>query len=112
MRGLLSATGAEVDPSSGRVRFPEALAAEPIDQVGPGGLFTDREHTARHFRREQWERRLWSRQMVQGWLVGDRKIDAERGPGEAASPCAQRQPGRRESRRDPIGWQGVPASRA
>lgn len=56
----------------------ETLAVDLIDAVGPGGLFTDREHTARHFRESQWEPRVWSREMLQGWLAGDGKIDAER----------------------------------
>lgn len=56
----------------------ETLAVDLIDAVGPGGLFTDREHTVRHFRREQWEPRIWSRHLVQGWLTGDCKVDTER----------------------------------
>ena len=56
----------------------ETLAVDLIDEVGPGGLFTDREHTARHFRTEQWEPQVWAREMVQAWLIGERKIDAER----------------------------------
>jgi trimethylamine--corrinoid protein Co-methyltransferase len=56
----------------------ESLAVELIDQVGPGGLFTDREHTARYFRSELWEPRLWSRQMLSGWLADGCRTDADR----------------------------------
>jgi trimethylamine--corrinoid protein Co-methyltransferase len=70
----------------------ESLAVDLIDEVGPGGLFTDREHTARHFRRSQWEPTVWSREMVQGWLAGDGKIDAERAVDRWRDLMAQPEP--------------------
>ncbi|OGV66558.1 MAG: hypothetical protein A3K19_23885 [Lentisphaerae bacterium RIFOXYB12_FULL_65_16] len=46
----------------------ETLGVQVIKEVGPGGLFTDREHTAIHCRSEYWEPRLWSREMFQAWV--------------------------------------------
>jgi trimethylamine--corrinoid protein Co-methyltransferase len=48
----------------------QALALEEIAEVGPGGRFIDREHTARHFRRELWLPKLLDRQYYQPWLEG------------------------------------------
>ena len=56
----------------------ETLALEVIEQVGPGGQFLDQEHTARHFRAEHWLPGLFSRELLEGWLAGDRKPDVER----------------------------------
>jgi len=56
----------------------ETLALDLIEKVGPGGLFTGTEHTAQHFREAQWQPGIWSREMLQGWLAGDRKVDADR----------------------------------
>ena len=56
----------------------ETLAVNLIDEVGPGGLFTATEHTVKHFRTEQWQPGIWSREMLQTWLSGERKMDAQR----------------------------------
>jgi len=56
----------------------ETMALETILQAGPGGNYLDKEHTARHFRCEHWEPRIWSRQMLQPWLDSDRKLDVEK----------------------------------
>lgn len=45
----------------------EALGLEEIAEVGPGGTFIDRLHTARHFRRELWFPRLLDREYYQAW---------------------------------------------
>jgi trimethylamine--corrinoid protein Co-methyltransferase len=45
----------------------DALAADVIDEVGPGGHFLDQEHTLRHFRREFWFPRLMDRQRWEIW---------------------------------------------
>lgn len=45
----------------------EALGLEEIAEVGPGGTFIDRVHTARHFRRELWFPRLLDREYYQAW---------------------------------------------
>ncbi len=39
-----------------------------IEQVGPGGTFIDRIHTAEHFRKELWFPRLLDRNYYQAWL--------------------------------------------
>lgn len=54
------------------------LAVDVIDAVGPGGFFTATEHTVRHFRREQWQPAIWSREMLQHWLIDESGIDADR----------------------------------
>jgi len=46
----------------------EALGFDEIAAVGPGGSFIDREHTARHFRRELWFPRLLDRDYYQAWM--------------------------------------------
>ena len=55
----------------------EELALDLIAEVGPGGHFIASEHTVRHFRHEQWQPRLWSREMVNTWLKGDRALDVD-----------------------------------
>ncbi len=56
----------------------EELALELIEEIGPGGHFFATEHTARHYRHEQWQPRVWSREMVAAWLQGDRALDVDR----------------------------------
>ncbi len=56
----------------------ETLATDLIDEIGPGGFFTGTDHTSKHFRQAQWQPTIWSREMLQGWLAGDRKIDTDR----------------------------------
>lgn len=56
----------------------ETLAFDVIKEVGPGGNFMGEVHTARHFRKEHWQPTLFSREMYNAWLSGDRKIDVER----------------------------------
>lgn len=55
----------------------EAIALDLILEIGPGGHYMDQMHTARRFRSEHWNPSIWSRQMLQSWLVGERKIDAD-----------------------------------
>jgi trimethylamine--corrinoid protein Co-methyltransferase len=56
----------------------ETLAYDVIKEVGPGGNFMGEPHTARHFRKEHWQPRLFSREMLYGWLNSDQKTDAQR----------------------------------
>jgi len=51
----------------------ETLAVDLVKEVGPGGLFMDRMHTAEHFRSELWEPKIWSREMFSGWLASGAK---------------------------------------
>jgi len=55
----------------------ETLAVDLIDEIGPGGFFTASEHTAAHFRQEQWQPLVWSREMLQHWLAGERRLDVD-----------------------------------
>ena len=52
----------------------ETLAGELIAERGIGGTFLDAEHTARHYRREHWQPELFSREPLNAWLAGDRKL--------------------------------------
>jgi trimethylamine---corrinoid protein Co-methyltransferase len=55
----------------------ETIGLETILEVGPGGHYLDRMHTARHFRREVWSPGIWSKQMLRSWLAGDRYLDVD-----------------------------------
>jgi trimethylamine---corrinoid protein Co-methyltransferase len=55
----------------------QAIALDLILEAGPGGQYLDKVHTARRFRSEHWNPAIWSRQMLQSWLAGERKIDVE-----------------------------------
>lgn len=48
---------------------PGSLAIDEIAEVGPGGSFLDRVHTARHFRRSLWFPKLLDRNFYDGWHV-------------------------------------------
>jgi len=56
----------------------ESIGFETILAAGPGGQYLDKEHTVRYMRREHWQPRLWSREMLTPWLDGPRKLDADR----------------------------------
>ncbi|MBN1555707.1 MAG: trimethylamine methyltransferase family protein [Phycisphaerae bacterium] len=45
----------------------ETLGLDVIDEVGPGGTFIDRMHTAEHFRKELWFPKLLDRSFFQAW---------------------------------------------
>lgn len=55
----------------------ETLALDLLRQVGPAGGFLDAEHTARHFRRELWEPRVFAREMLPAWQRRGAKSDAD-----------------------------------
>jgi trimethylamine--corrinoid protein Co-methyltransferase len=55
----------------------ETLAFDLIKEVGPGGNFLATEHTARHFRTELWEPRLFTREMLPGWQRHGSKTDVD-----------------------------------
>ncbi len=44
-----------------------ALGLDVLGEVGPGGSFIDREHTAERFRKELWFPRLADREFYQAW---------------------------------------------
>jgi trimethylamine--corrinoid protein Co-methyltransferase len=50
----------------------ETLALDLIDEVGPGGTFIDRPHTAEHFRREIWMPALLDREYWDTWEAAGR----------------------------------------
>lgn len=56
----------------------ETLAYSEICEAGPGGLFAGTEHTVRHYRKEQWQPTLFSREAYNTWVSGDQKIDVDR----------------------------------
>ena len=57
---------------------PETLAANVIEQVGPGGHYLNREHTRQHFRSEMWMPTLMDRQMRRAWQAGGARTMADR----------------------------------
>ena len=51
----------------------ETIALDLIAEVGPGGTFLDRPHTARHYRAETWFPGLWHRGAWDGWQASGRR---------------------------------------
>jgi len=56
----------------------EAIGADVIAAVGPGGTYLAEEHTARWFRREMWQPMLWERYPFAAWQRLDGRTDTER----------------------------------
>jgi trimethylamine--corrinoid protein Co-methyltransferase len=56
----------------------EALGLDVIEEVGPGGSFIDRMHTARHFRKELWFPQLLDREYYQAWIDQGARSTEER----------------------------------
>ncbi len=56
----------------------ETLAFDVTREVGPGGNFTVTDHTARLFRRELWEPRVFAREMMDAWLSGGGKTEVDK----------------------------------
>jgi trimethylamine--corrinoid protein Co-methyltransferase len=56
----------------------DTLAFDEISAVGPGGCFTQTDHTLRHFRGEHWQPALWSREMRRAWQQAGARTDVER----------------------------------
>jgi len=62
---------------------PEALAADVVKTVGPGGSFLAEEHTVRHFRDELWmSDSTWTRQTWDAWTGAGRRTMGDRIRGE------------------------------
>ncbi len=55
----------------------DTLALDAIREVGIGGNFLAHEHTARHFREELWDPRLFVRESYSAWQAGGRKSVTE-----------------------------------
>lgn len=55
----------------------DTIGLDTILEVGHGGYFFDREHTARHLRKEIWQPAIWQRSMLQPWLESDQKVDLD-----------------------------------
>jgi len=56
----------------------ESIGLDTILETGPGRQFLDKEHTARHYRSEHWEPRMWTRTMFTPWLEEGAKLDVDR----------------------------------
>ena len=50
---------------------PERRAIDIIAEVGPGGHFTDHDHTVAHFRQEFWFSSLMERMTWEAWEAED-----------------------------------------
>ncbi len=70
----------------------ETLAWDLLRQRAIGGTFLDAEHTARHFRREHWQPELFSREPLNAWLGGDRKLAADHARDRAQALLADYHP--------------------
>jgi len=46
---------------------PDTLAVDVIREIGPGGEYLTHEHTAKHFRSEQWDAELGNRLTRDHW---------------------------------------------
>jgi len=55
----------------------ESISLETIFEAGPGGGFIDKVHTARHFRAELWQPKIWSRTMLGPWRDAGSKLDVD-----------------------------------
>jgi trimethylamine--corrinoid protein Co-methyltransferase len=55
----------------------ETLATDLINQIGPGGVFLNQPHTAKHFRQELWLPRLWTSTNYSGWLASGAKTELQ-----------------------------------
>lgn len=55
----------------------ESIGFDAICKVAPSGLFISHEHTLKWFRRELWEPRIWSREMLDAWEKSGRKTDVD-----------------------------------
>jgi trimethylamine--corrinoid protein Co-methyltransferase len=55
----------------------ETLAFDLIKEVGPGGCFLNTDHTVRHFRAEQWEPEIFSRQQFSAWMQSGSRSDVD-----------------------------------
>ena len=56
----------------------ESIGFATILEAGPGGQYLDKDHTVRYMRRELWQPKLWSREMLAPWLDSPRKLDVDR----------------------------------
>ena len=77
----------------GMVVDDETLDVADIVRLGPGGFFTDTDHTAKHFRSEYWEPTLFSQEALNAWLsTPDRTHALERAQEKARHLMATHQP--------------------
>lgn len=56
----------------------ETLAFDVIKEIGPGGFFGGTEHTVAHYRKEHWQPQIFSREGLNAWLAGAKKVDTDR----------------------------------
>ncbi len=56
---------------------PDTLGMETILSAGPGGAYITQPHTARYFREESWQPKIWSRHMLQTWVSKGSLLDSD-----------------------------------
>lgn len=56
----------------------ESIGLATILEAGPGKQYLDSDHTARHFRNEHWQPKMWTRTMLAPWLEEGGKLDVDR----------------------------------
>jgi trimethylamine--corrinoid protein Co-methyltransferase len=54
-----------------------SIGLETIFETGPGGGYLDKPHTVRYMRKERWQPKIWSRQMLQPWIAAGSKLDVD-----------------------------------
>ena len=67
----------------------EAIAADLIAALGPGGSYAGELHTAEWFRRELWEPTVWTRLPLAAWRDLDGRTDLQRARERALDILAQ-----------------------
>jgi trimethylamine--corrinoid protein Co-methyltransferase len=66
----------------------ETCAVEDIAAVGPGGHFFGTDLTARRFRDDLWEPRVWDRRSLQDWQASGGVSERQRAKGRIADILA------------------------
>jgi trimethylamine--corrinoid protein Co-methyltransferase len=56
----------------------ESIGFDTILEAGPGGQYLDKDHTVKFLRREHWQPKIWSREMLHPWMNGSRALDLDR----------------------------------
>ncbi|UCD36782.1 MAG: trimethylamine methyltransferase family protein [Fidelibacterota bacterium] len=56
----------------------DTIGLETIIGSGPGGHYLDKQHTVDYFRNEHWEPNIWSREMLEPWIVDGSHLDVDK----------------------------------
>ena len=56
----------------------DSIGIETVLEAGPGGHFLDKDHTAKYYRQELWQPRMFTNQMLQGWEAAGGLLDVDK----------------------------------